>query len=682
MQTIKKYPVKLSVAVAACNHEKYLSRALESIIAQEHDFPFEIVISDDGSSDQTPKIIQSYQEKFPQFVRSITGTIPVGFAKNSLRAIRACRGEYIATLDAEDYWTEPAKLRRQVSFLDEHPDFTISSHRFKQRFEDTGVLSNDFIPQDLFRNNADGTEFDRDLYFKYWLTQKLSVVFRSSALENTPQLDTNQYNLDAQVFWKILSGGKGYIHNFIGGVYSVGKKIAYTKKEEITHSAIQYLLLEELLQDEPDNQHLLNTRAAYRSTLLEAHHQNTKLLDIRKISDPDFTIVSNDNWGWELYKAFGMEEQSPFIGIYIFTDDFIKLAANFRYYVEQELTFVPLTASKHSRAFAGKKNHTYPLGVLGNEIELHFTKYATNEDAREKWHHRVKRMNWNNLFFKLDASYEEVDPAQIEYFFNLPVPNVHRCCFVSALHRKKFKGLPIEKAVTWIDYWNSDSELLFALSLNSFNVIKWLNGESETCNEPGVFNADFFRPDNEKSNHYFIRFCRRNSSQLNALLYPDAYTISFDSDAGAATVQYNKTDMEHFFLATPEKLFNRTTDFLDVIVDLSGGGSRHIFVLAKGNPQHTLRIDLVARETDPDDRYNHNHENVRLHSDGLEQEIPSDFAWMHFDYSQIDEHSLEAFFKRVNGFCFYINPGSAASGTLHIIAVFAGSLQEFERIMG
>jgi len=679
---MKNYPVKFSVAVATFNHEKYLSRALESIIAQQHDFPFEIVISDGGSSDQTLTIIRSYQEKLPELIRSITSTNPIGFAKNSLRAIRACRGEYIATLDAEDYWTEPTKLTRQIHFLDEHPDFTISSHRFKQRFENTGLLTNDFIPQELFRNSADGAEFGKDIYFKYWLTQKLSVVFRSSALENTPQLDTNHYNLDAQVFWKILSKGKGYLHNFIGGVYSVDKKVAFTKKEEITHSAIQYLLLEELLNDEPDNKHLKDTQDAYRSTLLEAHHQNTKLLDIRQINDSDFTIVSNDNWGREVYKAFGMEEQSPFVGIYIFTDDFINLATNFKHYLKQELTFVPLTGSKYNYAFTGKKGRTYPLALLGKDIELHFIDYTTQDEATEQWQCRVNRINWNNLFFKLDASYEEVDPDKIGHFLNMTIPNATRTCFLSALHRKKFKNLPFENAITWIDYWNSDPEILFTLSLNAFNLIKWLNGEPEIYNEQGVSNAELFRPDSEKTDHYFIRFCRRNIIQLNALLFPEAYTITFDSEACDAVIEYHKAGMEHFFLATPEKLFNRNTEFLDIMVDLSNAESRHIFVLAKGNPQHTLRIDFVARETDPDDHYNHNHENVRLHSDGLEQEIPADFEWMHFDYSQISEQSVEAFFTRVNGFCFYINPGSAASGTLRIIAVFAGSPHEFEKILG
>jgi hypothetical protein len=341
---------------------------------------------------------------------------------------------------------------------------------------------------------------------------------------------------------------------------------------------------------------------------------------------------------------------------------------------------VPLATSKHTRSFLQKNGRTYPLAML-DDVELHFTGYGSEEDALENWQRRVTRINWNNLFFKLDASYEEVDAGKIERFLNTSIPNAATACFLSVLEKKKFRHRPIENSIAWIDYWSSDAEILFPFSLNSFNIIAWLNGAAGVGDNSGSITTDFFRPEKEKKDHYFSRFYKRNLSQLDALLYPDAYRISFDEDTGAATIRYSKTGAEHFFLAMREKLFNRPIDSLTISADLSNAAHRHIFLLAKGNPDHVLHIDFVARETDPDDIYSHNHENVRLHLDGLEQEIPAEFEWMHFDYSGINEHTLEAFFTRVNGFCFSINPGSAASGTLQIIAVFAGSVEQFEKIM-
>ncbi len=122
--------IRLSVRIITYNHERYIAQALDSILMQKTDFPFEICLGEDDSSDGTREICKRYAEKYPEkirlFLRSRNDVIyikgrPSG-RFNFLETLKACRGEFMAFLDGDDYWTDPEKLQRQVDYLDAHPE--------------------------------------------------------------------------------------------------------------------------------------------------------------------------------------------------------------------------------------------------------------------------------------------------------------------------------------------------------------------------------------------------------------------------------------------------------------------------------------------------------------------------------------------------------------------------------
>lgn len=120
--TPRKRPM-VSVGMLAYNHEKYISRALDSILMQEVSFDYEIVIADDCSTDGTRDIIWEYQKRYPNVIRPIFNEINLG-GQNSANVIRtACVGKYRATLEGDDYWVSTTKLQKQVNFLEENPDY-------------------------------------------------------------------------------------------------------------------------------------------------------------------------------------------------------------------------------------------------------------------------------------------------------------------------------------------------------------------------------------------------------------------------------------------------------------------------------------------------------------------------------------------------------------------------------
>ncbi|HEU9411690.1 TPA: DUF1919 domain-containing protein, partial [Streptococcus pneumoniae] len=112
----------------------------------------------------------------------------------------------------------------------------------------------------------------------------------------------------------------------------------------------------------------------------------------KRLKNTDFSIISDNCWGGRVYEELGLPYRTPFIGLYIFSEDYVKLLKNFRKYMEYELTFT--NNSKWNTEYDGE----YPIGIL-KDIELHFLHYANQEEAYEKWNKRKNRINYENIFF-------------------------------------------------------------------------------------------------------------------------------------------------------------------------------------------------------------------------------------------------------------------------------------------
>lgn len=118
----------VSVLMLTYNHEKFIAEALESVLMQETNFPFEVVIGDDLSSDKTRKILLQYKSKYPDTFVLLFNTKNVKPTANLLNVYSKCRGTFIALLEGDDYWTAADKLQKQVDFLNQNPDCSICFH--------------------------------------------------------------------------------------------------------------------------------------------------------------------------------------------------------------------------------------------------------------------------------------------------------------------------------------------------------------------------------------------------------------------------------------------------------------------------------------------------------------------------------------------------------------------------
>lgn len=121
--------ILVSVIVITYQHEKYIKKALDSVLRQNVDFPIEIIVADDCSQDGTQDILLEYKRQYKEKLKLILRKKNIGGTRNAYPAYREAVGKYIICLEGDDYWTDDDKLKKQVEFLENHPELVGVFHR-------------------------------------------------------------------------------------------------------------------------------------------------------------------------------------------------------------------------------------------------------------------------------------------------------------------------------------------------------------------------------------------------------------------------------------------------------------------------------------------------------------------------------------------------------------------------
>jgi glycosyltransferase involved in cell wall biosynthesis len=125
-----KVPV-VSINCVTYNHAPYIRQCLDGFLMQKTDFPIEVLIHDDASTDGTTDIIREYEKKYPDIIKPIYQTenqYSKGVKISQTYQYPRTQGKYIALCEGDDYWTDPYKLQKQVDFLENNPEYTITGH--------------------------------------------------------------------------------------------------------------------------------------------------------------------------------------------------------------------------------------------------------------------------------------------------------------------------------------------------------------------------------------------------------------------------------------------------------------------------------------------------------------------------------------------------------------------------
>lgn len=198
----------------------------------------------------------------------------------------------------------------------------------------------------------------------------------------------------------------------------------------------------------------------------------TTYMDRRLYKGKDFVIISNNCWGAEIYRRLGVRYNTPFVGLFLFGPDYIKLLENFDYYMNCNLTF------KTSSDFVGN-DIPYPIGQLG-DLEIHFQHYKNEDEAQDKWKRRLDRMkmvpNKDNYFIKI-CDRDKGDESIFKRFHQLPFSN--KISFgVNAFNN--INHIHIEGEVK--DKFVPDGIELYRISYKYLDLLEWFNTKQRTSN--------------------------------------------------------------------------------------------------------------------------------------------------------------------------------------------------------
>jgi glycosyltransferase involved in cell wall biosynthesis len=203
-------PPKLSVIVVTYNHEPYIAQALESVLAQKTEFLFEVLITEDCSTDNTRDIILAYKKQHPQKIRVILSERNIASNAVLSRAILAARGDYVAILDGDDYWISEDKLQQQVKFLDDHPEASLCFHN-AWVVDEQGKQLRTYVPSNM--RQFIGVE----RLITSNCIPTCSAMVRRSAVGLLPQwYDTIEYGDWPLWILAAISGKVGYIDQLLG----------------------------------------------------------------------------------------------------------------------------------------------------------------------------------------------------------------------------------------------------------------------------------------------------------------------------------------------------------------------------------------------------------------------------------------------------------------------------------
>jgi glycosyltransferase involved in cell wall biosynthesis len=225
----------VSICSLAYNHESYVRDCLEGILMQETTFPVEILIHDDASTDNTANIIREYEARYPRLIKSICQTenqFSKGKVGAPLHAFPGKRGEFMAYCEADDYWTDPSKLQKQVDFLDRNPDYVMCYHDAKIVDESGNIVAESKLPA------VDRRDFSSAELMKGAWTLTLSRVVRNvtgRAEKEAPVRPMRVLNLDILSTAIVGKYGKGkYLGDIKPAVYRMHPSSVWSSLDKDT----------------------------------------------------------------------------------------------------------------------------------------------------------------------------------------------------------------------------------------------------------------------------------------------------------------------------------------------------------------------------------------------------------------------------------------------------------------
>lgn len=256
--------MKVSVLMLAYNHGPFIGQAIESVLAQELDDEWELVIGEDVSTDNTRAVVADYAARFPQRIRPLMHETNLGMFGNFAAVLIASRGRYVSIVEGDDFWTDSQKLARSIAMFEDSDNLSIVFHQVEAFAEEGAELPAHYAESGgVFPAGLEGTRFGLNDILRVNFIQTCSATLLRSAIGVPPEWLGGARLIDWPIF--ILAARHGDI-GFIPRVmarYRVHETGLWSTRNEQARRRDTIWVLEHLLEmlDRPSRRIVRNTIA-------------------------------------------------------------------------------------------------------------------------------------------------------------------------------------------------------------------------------------------------------------------------------------------------------------------------------------------------------------------------------------------------------------------------------------
>lgn len=190
---------KVSIVCTNYNKGEWIKEAMDSFLKQKTDFPFEIIMIDDKSTDGSDKIIKEYAKKYPEIVRAHFNTKNLGITKTWIKVCKFAKGEYIARCDGDDYWINNEKLQMQVDALRENKKSKWCSTDYDIYNVDSGKIEKNIFENEKVNRTKNFSEMLAKSGWTMassWLVEAELMININNTLDVNAEDDTFNIQLD------------------------------------------------------------------------------------------------------------------------------------------------------------------------------------------------------------------------------------------------------------------------------------------------------------------------------------------------------------------------------------------------------------------------------------------------------------------------------------------------------
>jgi len=296
----------VSIYMSVFNHENYVVRALDSIRMQKTEYSYEVFVGEDCSTDNTRQILKEWEAKHndPRFTILYRETNMYRMPINNGRDLKnRCKGKYIICLEGDDFWTDPYKLQKQVSFLESHPEYYAVAHNCT-------VVGEDSLPNgELYPECKDEAYTMRHFFSEIMPGQYTTLLARNYMTD--PNIDRTLLEQqggpgDRRVYFTLLCHGKihcmqetmsAYRHITTHGTsFSATHKYSYDKTEQEFRNYMEYayLLNNKAAIAYTEMVYLRNIRHARRKGLIDTQRYREDSARIRNLFRAKLLLLKRD----------------------------------------------------------------------------------------------------------------------------------------------------------------------------------------------------------------------------------------------------------------------------------------------------------------------------------------------------------------------------------------------------